>query len=353
MNHAGRVSKLMEGLERPLLVTNLTNIRYLTGFTGTAAYLYVTAGGCTFLTDGRYGEVAGALIADLPRASLEVSTTGMLRPIASVIDPAEEVDIEADHATWSFVRSLRDLTSARLRPATGIVERQRMVKDAEEVAALRSAATAGDAAFDALDDLIQGEITEGELGERLVAAMRATGASPAAWPPIVAMDANAARPHHRAGTALVGEGLLLMDYGCVVDGYHSDMTRTVWRGPLNDPEVEEVYAAVLEASEAGIAAALQGAVAGDVDAACRAVLDDRGYLEAFVHSTGHGVGLDIHEGPSVRNGSDQVLEAGNVVTIEPGVYLPDRFGVRIEDMVLVTPAGNEVLTQASKELHRT
>jgi Xaa-Pro aminopeptidase len=228
-----------------------------------------------------------------------------------------------------------------------------MVKDAEEVAALRAAAAAGDAAFDALDDLIQGEITEGELGERLVAAMQAAGASPAAWPPIVAMDANAARPHHRAGTALVGEGLLLMDYGCVVDGYHSDMTRTVWRGPLNDPAVEEVYATVLEASEAGIAAALKGAVAGDVDAACRAVLDDHGYLEAFVHSTGHGVGLDIHEGPSVRNGSDQVLEAGNVVTIEPGVYLPDRFGVRIEDMVLVTPAGNEVLTEASKELHRT
>jgi Xaa-Pro aminopeptidase len=343
----------MEGLDRPLLVSNLTNIRYLTGFTGTAAYFFAASHGCTFLTDGRYGEVAGALVAGLPETRIEVSTGGMLRPIASVIEGTGEVDIEAEDATWSFVRSLRDLTSARLRPAAGIVERYRLVKDADEVAALRAAAAAGDVAFGSLDELTAQPSTEGELGDRLVAAMRDAGGAPAGWPPIVAMNANAARPHHRAGTAEVGLGLLLLDYGCVVEGYHSDMTRTVWRGRANDKEVERVSAAVREANEVGIAAVRPGAVTGDVDAACRAVLDGYGYLDAFVHSTGHGVGLDIHEGPSVRKGNDQILEAGNVVTIEPGVYLPDRFGVRIEDMVLVTPDGNEVLTQANKELYGT
>lgn len=350
MNHADRVARLMKGLERPLLVTNLTNIRYLTGFTGTAAFFYATATGCTFLTDGRYGEVAAGLVAGLPDTDLRVSTSGMLGSVASTLDGTDEVDIEADDASWGFVRSLRDRTSSRLRPASGVVEKFRMVKDDDEVEALRVAAAAGDRAFGALTDLAAGEPTEGELGDRLVASMRDAGGTAAGWPPIVAMNANAARPHHRAGTDLVGAGVLLLDYGCVVEGYHSDMSRTVTRGSQVDPEFPRVYAAVLEANLAGIGAAVSGAVAGDVDAVCRDVLDDHGYLDAFVHSTGHGVGLDIHEGPSIRRGSEQVLEPGNVVTIEPGVYLPGRFGVRIEDMVVVTDAGNEVLTRSGKEL---
>jgi Xaa-Pro aminopeptidase len=350
MNHADRVARLMEGLERPILVTNLTNIRYLTGFTGTAAFFYATPTACTFLTDGRYGEVAAALVTGLPDTDLKVSTSGMLDPVAETLGGSGEVDMEADDASWALVRSLRDRTSTRLRPASGVVEQYRMIKDDEEIEALRRAAAAGDRAFGAVTELAQGEPTEGELGERLVASMREAGGDAAGWPPIVAMNANAARPHHRAGTDTVGAGVLLLDYGCVVEGYHSDMTRTVMRGSGVDPEFARVYAAVLESNVAGIAAAVGGAVAGDVDAVCRAVLDDYGYLEAFVHSTGHGVGLDIHEGPSVRRGSEQVLEPGNVVTIEPGVYLPGRFGVRIEDMVVVTDTGNEVLTRSDKEL---
>jgi Xaa-Pro aminopeptidase len=353
MNHPGRVGRLMEGLVRPILVTNLTNVRYLTGFTGTAAFFHATPDGCTFLTDGRYGEMATQLVAGLPATRVEVSTTGMMAPLAATVDTSSDIDIEADHATWAFVRSLRDRVTTQLRPASGVVEKYRMVKDDSEITALQAAAAAGDRAFSAIDELVAGSGTEGELGERLVSTMKEAGGTPAGWPPIVAMNANAARPHHRAGTGQIGPGLLLMDYGCVVDGYHSDMTRTVWNGDIADVDVEEVYAAVLAANEAGIAAVRPGAVAGDIDAVCRAVLDEAGYLDAFIHSTGHGVGLDIHEGPSVRRDSSQVLEAGNVVTIEPGVYLPGRFGVRIEDMVLVTSDGPEVLTHASKELHRT
>ena len=144
--------------------------------------------------------------------------------------------------------------------------------------------------------------------------------------------------------------MLLLDYGCVVDGYHSDMSRTALVGDAGDPENEAVHAAVLESNEAGIAAVRPGVTAGAVDAVCREVLADHGYEDYFVHSTGHGVGLEIHEGPWVRKGSTDVLEPGNVVTVEPGVYLPGRFGVRIEDMVHVTADGNEVLTTASKEL---
>jgi len=351
MDFAARLSRLRSGLKRPILISNLTNVRYLTGFTGSLAYLYASPEGCTFLTDGRYGEVAAGLVSDLPDTNIEVTTTGVLGMIAGTIDADAEVDIEADNATWGFVRALRDLTAARLRPATGVVEAHRMVKDEDEVIALRAAAAAGDAAFERLDELLQVPAAEGELGERLVQAMNDAGGAPAAWPPIVATNANAARPHHRAGSGDVGDGVLLLDYGCVWAGYHSDMTRTVWRGPARPAKVDRVYAAVREANEAGIAAVRPGAVAGEVDAVCRDVLDQHGYLDAFLHSTGHGVGLDIHEAPSVRRGSGQVLEPGHVVTIEPGAYLPGEFGVRIEDMVLVTTDGHDVLTNANKELH--
>jgi Xaa-Pro aminopeptidase len=195
-----------------------------------------------------------------------------------------------------------------------------------------------------------GAATEGELGDGLVSTMKVAGGDQAGWPPIVATGPNAARPHHRAGDDKLGDGVLLLDYGCVVDGYHSDMSRTVWVGGDVEDEVAAVHAAVLEANEEGIAAVAPGVEAGAVDAVCRDVLRRHGYEEHFLHSTGHGVGLDIHESPAVRRGSEEVLAPGQVITIEPGVYLPGRFGVRIEDMVLVTEAGHEVLTTSSKEL---
>ena len=167
---------------------------------------------------------------------------------------------------------------------------------------------------------------------------------------VVAVGANASRPHHESGGDAVEDGLLLLDYGCVVDGYHSDMTRTIFRGGDPDEELVRVYEAVRESNQAGIDAAKPGVVAADVDRVCREVLAGHGLAENFLHSTGHGVGLEIHEGPGVNSTSKEVLEPGNVVTIEPGAYLVGVLGVRIEDMVLVTESGNEVLTNSHKEL---
>jgi Xaa-Pro aminopeptidase len=354
VNHASRIERLMDGLERPLLITSLVNIRYLTGFTGTSAYLVAGPDRNLFITDGRYAEIAGELITSLPATELIRHSGAVVKTLNEALGDAAALDVEADHVSWSFATSLAETLSASVHPSRGVVEKHRKVKDGDEVAALTRAAAAGDAAFSRLDTLVGAAHTEGDLGLGLIEAMREAGGEAAGWPPIVAVGPNAARPHHRSGEGHVdGTGLLLLDYGCVVDGYNSDMTRTVWLGAGPEGEMAKVHAAVLESNEAGIAAVGPGVRAHDVDEACRAVLRSHGYEEYFVHSTGHGVGLEIHEAPWVKRKSEDVLEPGHVVTIEPGVYLPGRGGVRIEDMVLVTDSGGEVLTRSRKELRTT
>ncbi len=351
MDHAGRIERLMKERETPLLVTSLVNIRYLTGFTGSNAFLFVGPDRNVLVTDGRYGEMAEPLAAAIPATSLRVYIGQLGDNLAAAAGDVADLDVEAAHVSWEFSRTLRDMFEAEIHPTSGIVEEHRRIKDADEVAALRAAAAAGDVAFSRLAELAAAAPDEISLGEALVDAMRTAGADSADWEPIVAAGANASRPHHESGATPVGDGPLLVDYGCVVDGYHSDMTRTVWIGDNGDPEMEAVYAAVLASNLAGIAAVRPGVVAGDVDEACRAVLRTAGYDEFFVHSTGHGVGLEIHEAPWLRAGGEQVLQPGDVVTVEPGVYIPGRGGARVEDMVLVTEHGAEVLTHASKELH--
>lgn len=351
MDHAGRLDRLRSGLERPLLVTSLVNIRYLTGFTGSNAFLVVDGERTVFLTDGRYGEVAEPLVAALEGVALQVYTSGLHERLAEAAS-GDTLELEGPHVSWAFVRALGDRFAGELVPGSGRVEQLRMVKDADELDALQRAATAGDAAFAEVGYLWDVADTEHDLAEGLIAAMQAAGADRTEWPPIVASGAHAARPHHRAGPGPVPPGLLLVDYGCEVEGYHSDMTRTVWVGNDDpDPQMAAMHAAVLEANEAGIAAVAPGVSAADVDKACREVLAGHGYAEYFVHSTGHGCGLQIHEAPSVRRESDDVLEPGHVITVEPGVYLPGVGGVRIEDMVVVTTTGGEVLTASNKELN--
>lgn len=350
MDHADRVGRLMAEREHPLLVTSLVNIRYLTGFTGSNAFFLVTPERNVFVTDGRYGEMAAELVDRLPAAELVVYTSGLDETLAGVVGDTADLDLEAEDVSWSFVRTIGDHVPAVLHATKGVVEALRRIKDDGEVDALRRAAAAGDAAFAMIEELAARSATEGDLGHALVEAMRDAGGEAADWPPIVASGRNAARPHHRAGHEAIGDGLLLVDYGCVVGGYHSDMTRTVWRNGAPDPEMARVHAAVLESNEAGIAAIGPGVKAHDVDEACRQVLRTHGYEEHFLHSTGHGVGLEIHEAPWVRRNSEDVLEVGNVVTVEPGVYLPGVGGVRIEDMVLVSERGPIVLTASSKDM---
>ena len=351
MNHAGRLDALRTGLSAPLLVSRLANLQYLTGFTGSNGFLLVRPGGAaTFITDGRYGEMAEGLVAGLGDTDLVVYTSGLWDVFREATAGLGSVTLEADGVMWSFASDFGRETGAAPTAGGGAVERLRRSKDADEVAALTEAAAAGDAAFAALGTLADRATTERELGWRLIDLMRSRGAESASWEPIVAAGAGASIPHYRSGRKPVGSGLLLLDYGCVVEGYHSDMSRTVWREGEPDEELSRVYRAVLEAQEAGIAAVAPGTPCGAVDEACRAVLRGYGYEKQFLHSTGHGVGLEIHEPPRVRLGNDDPLAEGDVITVEPGVYLPGIGGVRIEDMVLVAAAGPRMLTTSPKEL---
>jgi Xaa-Pro aminopeptidase len=351
MNHAARVAALAGSLELPLLVTRLPNIRYLTGFAGSSAYLLVRPDGTgSFLTDGRYGEAAEPLLAVIPGVDLAVSTSGMWDALSEVLAGLDRVGLEEPGVTWDFVRTLAEKTEVEAVPTQRIVEQLRRVKDDAEVAALTAAARAGDDAFSELASLADAAATEADLGWALTDSIRRHGGAPADWPPIVAMGPGASVPHYASGPVPVDTGLLLLDYGCIVDGYHSDMSRTVWLGQGPSEEMERVYRAVAESQQAGIDAVAPGVSCGAVDAAVREVLRGYGYEEQFLHSTGHGVGLEIHEEPWVRKGNEDLLEVGNVITVEPGVYLAGVGGVRIEDMVLVAEDGPVVLTESSREL---
>ena len=350
MNHAARLDALRGAIAAPLLVSRLPNLQYLTGFTGSNGFLLVRSGGrATFITDGRYGEMAEGLVAGLADTDLVVYTSGLWDVFRDATAGLGSVGLEADGVMWSFATEFGRETKVEPTASPGAVERLRRTKDSDEVAALAAAAAAGDSALRSLRSIGQRTTTERELGWRLIDAMRAHGGESATWEPIVAAGAGASIPHYRSGRKPIGSGLLLLDYGCVVDGYHSDMSRTVWLEGAPDDELARVYRAVLESQEAGIAAVAPGVACGDVDEACRAVLRGYGYEKQFLHSTGHGVGLEIHEPPWVRRGNDDVLQAGDAITIEPGVYLPGIGGVRIEDMVVVGADGPRILTRSTKE----
>lgn len=346
-----RITRLREGLTSPLLITFLPNIRYLTGFTGSNAYVLVSTDRFVFITDGRYAELGGRLVAEIGGGELVEYRSGLAEVLVEQFDGAAEIGLEADNVTWSFVHALEEKASSELMPTRGLVEALRLVKDDEEIASLRAAAVAGDRAFGTVREQASRVETEGALAWELIDAMRRAGGRQASWPPIVAAGANAALPHHLSEQDAIGDGLLLLDYGCTVDGYHSDMSRTIWLKGEPDREITRMYQAVLESQEAGIEAARPGVTGHDVDEACRQVLRRYGYEEQFVHSTGHGVGLEIHEGPRLARESKDVLQPGHVVTVEPGVYVPGLGGIRIEDMVVITDDGHEVLTESEKGLN--
>jgi len=354
VNYAARLDALTARLERPMLVTDLVNIRYLSGFGGSSAALLVDPErGSVFMTDGRYGELAAGLVDALPGTRLDISTGGLMDQLVGALNGLDEFSVEAADVSWQFVRTLEERADGTPVPTAGIVEVQRRTKDEDEVAALSMAAAAGDAAFSALPGLAAGAASEADLGWALVGEMRRHGGDPASWEPIVAAGPGASIPHYRSGAESVGSGLLLLDYGCTVGGYHSDMSRTVWLEGDPDDRMSEVYDAVLESQQAGIDAIGAGVPCGEVDEACRAVLRGAGLEEHFLHSTGHGVGLEIHEAPWLRKGNDDPLAVGDVVTVEPGVYLRGVGGVRIEDMVLVAADGPVVLTKSSREFRLT
>ena len=358
MDVAGRMDRLRSLLPTAgcdaLVVNNLTNIRYLTGFTGSAAVVLVTPDDAVFVSDGRYRtQSADELGSAGVHARIEIVAAD---PDAVVADAARaagasRLGLEADSVTWAQQRRWAGelFAGAELVPTSALVEELRLVKDAGEAARIRSACAIADAALEEVRPRLLDGPTEVEFGLELDAAMRRLGAADVSFETIVASGPNGARPHHRPSDRRIeGGDLVVIDFGALVDGYHSDMTRTVAVGEVDD-ERRRMLDVVLTSQDAGVQRVAAGASAADVDEAYRAVIDDAGWGEAFLHSTGHGVGFDIHEEPRVSGRSTATLVAGHVVTVEPGVYLPGVGGVRIEDTVLVTPDGCDRLTLAPKD----
>ncbi|MBX3313499.1 MAG: aminopeptidase P family protein [Actinobacteria bacterium] len=335
-----------------LLVTDLTNIRYLTGFTGSAALLVVTGGDLTFVTDGRYGQQASDQLGAAGVDALIEVATDQRGPVVGAVTAAgaTRLGLEAGAVTWAAQRTYEGtwFPSIELVPTEGLVEGLRVVKDEGEIARIAAAAAIADAALASVRPRLLEGPTEAEFGLELDTEMRRLGADDVSFETIVASGPNGALPHHRPGPRRIGEGdLVVLDFGALLEGYHSDMTRTVMVGEPSSTQ-QRMFDVVAEAQAAGVAAVAEGVPAAEVDTACRTVIEAAGWADAFLHGTGHGVGLDIHEDPRVGQRSTATLAHRCVVTVEPGVYLPEHGGVRIEDTVVVTRDGCRPVTLAPK-----
>jgi Xaa-Pro aminopeptidase len=360
VEHLRRIGALRRKLARAglpaLLVTHLPDYRYLSGFTGSSGTLAVTRRASRLFTDGRYTtqaaeEVQGAQV-QIVSGSPAVAASQWLAAQPGVSVTA----FDAARTTVADLARLKSELPSRLRRGffvalpSPFVESLRSVKDEDELTVMSEAALIGCRLFERILSFLRPGVPEIEVAAELEHQARLLGAEGMSFETIVASGERSAMPHGRATAApLPRRGFLTMDFGIILNGYCSDMTRTVF---LGKPNLEErnAYHAVLEAQESAVVAVAAGASCADVDEAARSVLRREGLAAAFTHSTGHGVGLEIHEPPRVGAGQATRLVAGMVVTVEPGIYLPGKFGIRIEDMVAVTRTGGQVLTPAPKAL---
>jgi Xaa-Pro aminopeptidase len=337
------------------LITSLTNIRYLTGLEASAGLLVLGDGRAQLLLDGRYVTVAHELqaahqMADASIVDVVAIDGGFEQALATQLAgrPAARVVFEPDHVTVAGLERWRGVHTAEWHGISDLVERLRLRKDAGELAILRRAGTLLSEVAGRLGEWVRAGRAERDVAADILAA----GFSKPAFETIVASGPNSARPHARPGSRTLAEGdLVVLDFGGVLDGYCVDLTRMAAIGRVS-PEAVELYSAVRSAHGAALKAIRAGRPARSVDGAARQVLDDKGLGGAFVHGTGHGLGLEVHEAPRLSRLSplDEVLEAGMVCTIEPGAYVPGLGGARLEDDVVVTESGAEVLTTASTDL---
>lgn len=358
MDYRGRQETLQEHLATTrfdaLLISHLPNIRYLCGFTGSAGLLLVEESGCVFFTDVRYDTQARE---EVKGTKVIVARKAPLKAVGDWIAPKRTkprgwtIGIEAEHLTVSEKKRFADLLPAKVRlgSAPSLVERSRMVKDMDELSSIREAVKLGASLFDGALEVLRPGVKESDVAAEMEYAARRAGAEEMSFPTIIAAGARSALPHGRASAQLIpARGFVVCDFGVILAGYCSDQTRTVWMGPV-PKEARRAYEAVREAQQAAIDAVRPGNTVDRVDAAARKVLRKAGLAKYFTHSTGHGVGLEIHEAPRVAASQPEVLRAGMVITIEPGVYFPGKWGIRIEDMVAVEQDGCEVLTPTSKD----
>ncbi len=359
MDHAGRLDRLRSELEEnkpdSLLITHLPNIHYLCGFTGSAASLLMTDRRSILFTDGRYRtqakeevKVARIVIGSKPpllaAAEWLVYHRRTSYPLSLGIEP-ESLTVAMRDRLASALQG-----NARLRSAPPLVERARMVKDAAEIQRIRRAVELGASLLPIACQKIRPGVTEVAVAAAMEYEARCRGAEGMSFPTILVSGPRSALIHGRASLARIPRrGFVVCDFGVILADYCSDRTRTVHVGRPSS-EARQFYAAVLEAQLAAISAVRPGVTADEVDGAARRVLRRWKLARYFTHSTGHGLGLEIHESPRLAKGQTQKLEPGMVITIEPGAYIPGKWGVRIEDVVVVTSSGCEVLTPTDKEL---
>ena len=333
------------------IISFLSNIRWGTGFSGSNGLLLVGREAMHFVTDGRYrdqaeGEIPGEI-------EIHIASNGFMTYVdeEGLLDGQTRILFQSDHVTVNELASWEDrFPETEFVPAANLLTEQQGVKSDEEVDAIRAAQSVTDAVFTELVEWIRPGISEKEVAAEIVYRHMKRGAAKMSFDPIVASGPNGALPHARPTDRVVQEGeLVVIDMGCFLNGYASDMTRTIAIGDPGD-EARAGYVAVREAQEAALDAAEAGMKASDLDGVARTILEDYGLGDEFSHGLGHGVGLQIHEWPRVSKNSDTRLPAGSVVTIEPGVYVADAYGVRIEDIIVLREGGSDNLTSSTKEL---
>ncbi|MEO0179870.1 MAG: Xaa-Pro peptidase family protein [candidate division WOR-3 bacterium] len=352
MNNLERLKKSLSDRGIPgFLVTNIKNIRYLTGFSGSSAYLLIRGDEAVFFTDFRYDIQSREEIGDLCR--IRITSEGIFRELPEYLSGLSELYFEPESMTYEQYEAFKDKLGIPFLPLKGAVYALRKIKGPDEVKAISSAQAITERVFSwVLDNIRPGQITEAELALEMDYLMRKEGADGPAFPTIVAGGPHSALPHARPRDAVIEKNaVLLLDFGASLMGYASDMTRTIWIGPSSPPEdFTEIYGIVKEAQERAIVGLRPGLSCRDADAMARDFIAEKGFGERFGHGLGHGVGLDVHEAPHLSYLADCTLEGGEVTTVEPGIYIEGVFGVRIEDMVWVKEPEAEVITRSPKDL---
>ncbi|MFW5770971.1 MAG: M24 family metallopeptidase [Spirochaetota bacterium] len=344
--------KLIDKETIPYLITSIPNIRYLTGFEGTYASMVLTEHSYYFVSDGRYQEYARSI---LPRnVTFILQNNGLIPAVKEILanENTKELYLEEHSMPLGQYFQFKDsLKKIKLKGGGDVVNELRMIKNESEIALLKKAASITDGCFTHILGIIKPGILEWDISVEIEHYYRTHGATSSSFESIVASGSGSSRPHYKTGNLkkLEPGDMILIDMGCTYKGYNSDLTRTVFLNSITS-EFRHIYNIVLRAQETAINSIRPGITTGSLDTKARNVINDEGYGEFFSHSLGHGVGLEVHELPAVKPGGETRLKKNTVITIEPGIYMPGKGGVRIEDMVCIGPGGPEIMTGSSKDI---
>ena len=350
-----RINKIFNHLSdidlNGLYITNMTNIKYLTGFSGSSALLLLFNDKAYFLTDGRYTTQAQAQIINADIHIIESNYFTTIKKISLFHDKDLNIGFESNHmAVYYFNELLKYFSNINWHETISIIENIAAVKDQSEIDSLAEAVKITDKVFDEIIPEIKVGVTEKYISAKISFLFKTNGAEGDSYESIIAGGPNSALPHARPTDREFRKGdFIVMDFGALYNGYHADMTRTLLVGPASQRH-KEIYNIVLESQIAGINFAKAGVKCSEVDFACRNIITNKGYGDLFTHSTGHGLGLEVHTLPRIHKTNHELLEKNNVITIEPGIYVPNWGGVRIEDDCLITLDGCVPLNKSTKEL---